>query len=675
MKKAVISLTVVTLVFALLSVGAYVVLAFLPTLLGAINAYITSAPEFLLAPFSVMGSWFNFAQFSSDLMGNLIPIVALCLLGVLVIIALIWFIVICVRKRWGSLLVLLTYLIAVFVSLYVTSGLCFVSNNSGQYTIISSVDALGTSLIWQMTTVGMLEDPTGIWYVVIAWAIAGLTLLFVLLMFITFIVDMVHISRSPAGEKRVYASSDDDRVVMVRDEPMNEGPSTQEIRELLHEELSSLDEGPSPKEKVEEKPAPQTVVNVPQSNTPAGISGPLLVQYINTYGPDNSRPQNVVPPYPYPPYGYPYPYPYPPYPEAPKAAPEAKVEPQKEEVKQPQVTSVEETKKVEEAKVEEKPSPNLNAIKEAMHNELEEVRLAKEEPVTVLPEPKEEMEAPRIINVGPSLDEIRAIIREELKNDEKAPVIVTVPSPAPIKEEVKESEPVQVTEPVVEEVKEEVKEPEPVQPSLTIDDIRQVIIEELEKRNVYHVVEEKRIVEEHVEPEVKEESAPVIEEIQPQTVVVETPIEKVEEPASEKPKIIRIAFEERMKDADQELKDHYNELKAEILSYGVNSRVSNSGDTFRLHRKTYVKMTIAGKSLKLYLALDPKDYENTTLPIQDAGDKGIYVDIPLVFKVKSDLSLRRAKQLIADTMEKDGLEQGKIEPYDWASELIKGIKK
>ena len=82
-----------------------------------------------------------------------------------------------------------------------------------------------------------------------------------------------------------------------------------------------------------------------------------------------------------------------------------------------------------------------------------------------------------------------------------------------------------------------------------------------------------------------------------------------------------------------------------------------------------MKITIAGKGLKLYYALDPKDYENSTLPVQDAGHKGVYRDIPLVFKVKSDLSLRRAKQLIADVMEKNGLEQGKIEPHDWASEL------
>ena len=65
-----------------------------------------------------------------------------------------------------------------------------------------------------------------------------------------------------------------------------------------------------------------------------------------------------------------------------------------------------------------------------------------------------------------------------------------------------------------------------------------------------------------------------------------------------------------MKSAEKEMKANYNELKSEVLSYGVKSRVSNTGDTFRLHTKTYLKITIAGKSLKLYFALDPKIMKN-----------------------------------------------------------------
>ena len=140
------------------------------------------------------------------------------------------------------------------------------------------------------------------------------------------------------------------------------------------------------------------------------------------------------------------------------------------------------------------------------------------------------------------------------------------------------------------------------------------------------------------------------------------------EPVEKNP-IIRIPFTERMLSADKEMQNNYNELKNEILSYGVNYRVSNSGDTFRLHRKTYVKITIAGLSLKLYFALNPDDYKDSTLPIQNAGHKGIYQEIPLVFKVKSGLSMRRCKQLIQDVFEKNGFEQGPVGNINWVEDL------
>lgn len=179
---------------------------------------------------------------------------------------------------------------------------------------------------------------------------------------------------------------------------------------------------------------------------------------------------------------------------------------------------------------------------------------------------------------------------------------------------------------------------------------------------------------EPVNEEIKEPDSPVEEEAQEETKAVleeaapEVLVPVIEEEKEKKP-IIRIPFINRMVEADQEMQDNYNELKNEILSYGVNSRVSNSGDTFRLHRKTYIKLTIAGLSLKLYFALDPNDYKDSTLPVQDAGHKGIYEEIPLVFKVKSGLSMRRCKQLIQDVMEKDGLEQGEIGQVNWVNEL------
>ena len=185
--------------------------------------------------------------------------------------------------------------------------------------------------------------------------------------------------------------------------------------------------------------------------------------------------------------------------------------------------------------------------------------------------------------------------------------------------------------------------------------------------------------EEEPQEEVVEEQ-PVEEEPQP---VEETPVEEPvpeevvepapEEPAEKKP-IIRIPFEERLLSSEKELQDNYNELKNEIMAYGVHSRVSNSGDTFRLHRKTFVKLTIAGKSLKLYFALDPADYQSTTFPVQDASEKNIYAEIPLVFKVKSALSMKRCKQLIFDVMSKNDLIQGEIGKVNWTNEIAAALK-
>lgn len=254
---------------------------------------------------------------------------------------------------------------------------------------------------------------------------------------------------------------------------------------------------------------------------------------------------------------------------------------------------------------------------------------------------------------------------------------------------------------------------------LSESDIRAIIADELSKAAPVMVKEEPKeevVVEEHVEEKTPQTivihlgetpEEPVKEE-NPETIVIVPPqpepepepepepgpvAEPVKEPEpepepEEKPskatrrpvgtinpdlpphdKIIRIPFPERMLSADAELRNNYNRLKAECLSYGLKSRISNSGDTFRLHTKTYVKITIAGKGLKLYLALDPNAYANSPIPVMDAGAKNIYKDIPAQFKVRSELSLRRAMQLIADACERDHLEQGKLVEKDYVEDL------
>ena len=150
----------------------------------------------------------------------------------------------------------------------------------------------------------------------------------------------------------------------------------------------------------------------------------------------------------------------------------------------------------------------------------------------------------------------------------------------------------------------------------------------------------------------------------------EEPEEEIEED-TKREKAVYVPFTTRLRRADPFVAFAYNEIKSELLSYGLKSRLSQKGDSFRLHRKLYTKITIAGKTLKLYMALNPKDYENTTIPFKDASDVKKYEETPFVFKAKSDLSIRRAKRLIEDMASKDGLEQKEVVAHNHTKDALK----
>lgn len=180
-------------------------------------------------------------------------------------------------------------------------------------------------------------------------------------------------------------------------------------------------------------------------------------------------------------------------------------------------------------------------------------------------------------------------------------------------------------------------------------------------------VEEPKTIEPVIE-EVKEEKTEVEEKKAP---VKQEPRGK--EAEIEKGEVIRLNFFERIVSGDEILKNNYQSIKALLMSYGLKDRISSTGDTFRLHKVTYAKITALGDSLKIYLALDPKDYYSTALPVQDVSKKDAYKDIPLAFKIRSDLSLRRANELILAAMRKAGFEPiPDFTPEDYVKE-IEGI--
>lgn len=195
---------------------------------------------------------------------------------------------------------------------------------------------------------------------------------------------------------------------------------------------------------------------------------------------------------------------------------------------------------------------------------------------------------------------------------------------------------------------------------------------------------EKEVVLEEVRRIVKEELAKldrvaIVKEVEKVVTkeVVKPVEEKVEEPVEEDKKlsIQRIPFANKIVKADKELQEKYNEIKSELLAYGASSRVSVGGDTFRLHRKPYAKITLIGKTLKVYFALDPKDFVDSPIPVIDASDKVAYEEIPALLKVKSNLSVKRAKDLAELAFAKDGIKKEKeAETHNWVKDIRAELK-
>ena len=169
------------------------------------------------------------------------------------------------------------------------------------------------------------------------------------------------------------------------------------------------------------------------------------------------------------------------------------------------------------------------------------------------------------------------------------------------------------------------------------------------------VVEEEFVPQPEPEPVVEEVKEEPKEEPQPepqpepkQEEPEESEDEEVEAEMDENGNIIRITkrtFVQKLELISDEYVEFYKEIRKEALSYGLKSRISSSGDAFSSKRINYLKIGITGRTLKLHYRLDPKDYAESPIPVEDDSSKSLYVDIPLAFRVTSKLAVKRAKHL------------------------------
>lgn len=131
------------------------------------------------------------------------------------------------------------------------------------------------------------------------------------------------------------------------------------------------------------------------------------------------------------------------------------------------------------------------------------------------------------------------------------------------------------------------------------------------------------------------------------------------------------SFTAKLMQSEPDVKDIYTALKRQIMSYkGVKSRMSWKGETFKSGRTHLMRLGFRGKTLSVYFALNPSDYIDSKYKVEDVSQIAKNAEVPCLYRIKSDLRLRYAKELITTVCQSNGLIlQTKPDETDYAEKF------
>ena len=128
----------------------------------------------------------------------------------------------------------------------------------------------------------------------------------------------------------------------------------------------------------------------------------------------------------------------------------------------------------------------------------------------------------------------------------------------------------------------------------------------------------------------------------------------------------RTSFMSRFIQTEERIQDYYSVVKNILLSYNdVKSRISWSHESFSYGKSSVAKLNVKGKTLVLYLALDPLRYEGSKYKFTDASSKSEHEKTPLKLKIRSERALKYAIELIVDMMAELGVSHGEMPDIDY----------
>lgn len=108
------------------------------------------------------------------------------------------------------------------------------------------------------------------------------------------------------------------------------------------------------------------------------------------------------------------------------------------------------------------------------------------------------------------------------------------------------------------------------------------------------------------------------------------------------------SFIARIIQADDELKARYSELKNHILSYqNMYNKITWKREAFYCDKRACVAtFAIRGKTLCLFLAVNPAKFDGTKYKVENRAVKRPHSKMPTMYRIRSDRSTKFAKEMI-----------------------------
>ncbi len=154
-------------------------------------------------------------------------------------------------------------------------------------------------------------------------------------------------------------------------------------------------------------------------------------------------------------------------------------------------------------------------------------------------------------------------------------------------------------------------------------------------------------------------AAGISEEVEEQPAAEETATEETAPLV-----VLPLNLENKLHQSVNSLKLIFSKLKNELLSYKtVKSEMMVKNDVFKVGKKVIARMTVVADSVRLYLALDPKEFSTRKYKHKDATDQMGYEGTLLMVKISGEKERLLAVQLITELMKKLSLERNKRYAY------------